>query len=366
MELIFVSRFAWPSIGGTEAVVTHIASAMQDGGAAVRVFAHRVDSDGVTWHGPLDRVPRFPRQVDPATGVSTEQLRLRWGEALVLRVAGIRGGPRFEWLHERLSSRRFADQFAPADLIHRFGGNRIALATVQAAKRLNVPAVVTPFAHPGQWDADEISASAYRDADLVVATSRADAAVYERLGVPTDRIGICPLPTGAPALGGGRKLLADLGIDGPVVLYLGGRRDYKGVEELLKAAEILAPDAPDVRFAFVGPGPALAGAGAGANVFDVGAVTDAQRDAWLDAADVLCLPSSAESFGLAISERWSAGVQVVTSDIPVLRERVTESGGGIVSGREPAALAHAVRSLIDDTQLRRQMGQAGHEHWQRT
>ena len=366
MNLALVSRFAWPSIGGTEALVSELASSMVDAGESVRVFAHRIDEETVEWRGPLDRAPEFSPQIDPANGVATLQLRLDRYEAFLLRVAAIPGEKRrpFEALHARVSSRRFARQLAGADVVHRFGGNRMALATVRGARRLGASTIVTPLAHPGQWDADQLSARAYREADLVIATSKSDAAVYDRLGVRSDRIGICPLPTKAVVRGGGQTLRTNLNVEGPIVLFLGDRRPYKGVQELLQAAAILAPRVREARFAFVGPGPALDGAAA--NVLDVGPVSAPQRDAWLDAADILCVPSAAESFGLVVSEAWSAGTPVVTSDIPVLHERVTEAGGGLVSSREPPALADAIHTLLANSRLRLEMGQAGYEHWRQT
>jgi glycosyltransferase involved in cell wall biosynthesis len=60
------------------------------------------------------------------------------------------------------------------------------------------------------------------------------------------------------------------------------------------------------------------------------------------------LPSAYESFGLVIAEAWSAGTPVVTSDVPVLAERVAESGGGVTAAREPAALASALAGLLAD------------------
>ena len=247
MNLALVSRFAWPSIGGTEALVSELASSIVGAGETVRVFAHRIDDETVIeWRGPLDRAAGFAPQVDPANGVATQQLRLDRHEAFLLRVAAIPGEKRrpFEALHARVSSRRFAQQFSGAEVVHRFGGNRMALATVRGARRLGASAVVTPQAHPGQWDADELSARAYREADLVIGTTKSDAEVYERLGVRSDRIGICPLPTRPIIRGGGRTLRANLKMEGPIVLFLGGRRPYKGVQELLQAAAILASPRP--------------------------------------------------------------------------------------------------------------------------
>ena len=44
-----------------------------------------------------------------------------------------------------------------------------------------------------------------------------------------------------------------------LVVYLGVRRPYKGVDELLQAATILAKTHPSASFAFVGPGDPLPG-----------------------------------------------------------------------------------------------------------
>jgi glycosyltransferase involved in cell wall biosynthesis len=373
MRIALVERFAWPRVGGIENVVRSLSAALAPR-HAVEVFAHRIDDGPVTWRGRLDRTPPFASWVD-ADGIRTTQLRMTAADIAALApflVAPRRVGSRVAVLdrlsrgaeawHTRVAGRRFAAQLDAAEIVHRFGGNRMALATVRAARRLDRPAVVTPFAHPGAWDDDPISAQAYRDADLVVATSRADADTYARLGVAANRLAVCPLPTPAPTRGGGEGLRRSGVITGPLILFLGARRSYKGVDALLAAASLLARRQPSAQVAFVGPGPSL-GTDAPANVIDVGEVDDLARDAWLDAADIVCLPSANESWGLAVSEAWSVGAPVVTSDIPVLRERVEEAGGGIAVTPEPAALADALGTLLDDGDLRARMGRAGHEQY---
>ena len=116
------------------------------------------------------------------------------------------------WLYhhclEEVISQRFTAQLRGSSVVHRFGGNPMAAATVAAGRTLDMPVVITPFAHPGQWDDDEISARTYRGADLVVATTRTDAATYEALGVPSDRLVTGPPPTLPPGTGGGEGLRA--------------------------------------------------------------------------------------------------------------------------------------------------------------
>jgi glycosyltransferase involved in cell wall biosynthesis len=78
---------------------------------------------------------------------------------------------------------------------------------------------------------------------------------------------------------------------------------------------------------------------------------------------VLCLPSSSESFGLVVPEAWSQRVPVVVSDIPVLRELVSDSGGGLVASPDPESFANAIVSLLGDPARARSMGRAGHDYW---
>ncbi len=74
-------------------------------------------------------------------------------------------------------------------------------------------------------------------------------------------------------------------------------------------------------------------------------------------------PLNAESWGLVVSEAWSYGVPVVTSNIPVLHERLTECKGGLAVPATPRELADALEKLLRNDALRREMGMHGHNHW---
>jgi glycosyltransferase involved in cell wall biosynthesis len=60
------------------------------------------------------------------------------------------------------------------------------------------------------------------------------------------------------------------------------------------------------------------------------------------------------------------GKPVITSDLPVLRERVASVGGGIAVAKDPHQLADAIGSLLSDPALGSRLGAAGYEHWVRT
>jgi glycosyltransferase involved in cell wall biosynthesis len=377
-RVALVTRFAWPRVGGQEQLVRTLATGLATRHVDVRVYAHRIDEDVIGSKGPLDRSEKWGPLTDPVSGVITEQMRLRPLEVVGLAPVSFsprRFGPRsktyaayldlIDARARRVMGQSFARQMGTANILHRFGGNQMAAASVNAARSLKVPILITPLAHPGEWDDDPISADAYRRADRVIATCVTDALVYERLGVPSDAIAICPLPTAGPMGGGGAELRRRLKIDGPLILFIGVRRPHKGVTELVDAAALVRRSFPESVFAFVGPGPKLPAEPHG-NVLDVGVVGDEERDAWIDASDLVCLPSSSESFGLTISEAWSAHKPVVTSDLPVLKERVESVGGGLAVAKTPAALAEAIKTLLGDTALGKKFGEAGYRYWEET
>jgi glycosyltransferase involved in cell wall biosynthesis len=83
---------------------------------------------------------------------------------------------------------------------------------------------------------------------------------------------------------------------------------------------------------------------------------------WLGRADLFLLPSETESFGLAALEALACGVPVIASDVGGLPEVVRHGETGLlVPPGDPAALAAAVASLLDDEPRRQRLGQAGRE-----
>ena len=267
------------------------------------------------------------------------------------------------WVYSRVVGAVITRQLAGADVVHAFVGDQLAWATVAAARSAHLPVVVTPFAHPGQWGDDPASARAYRAADRVVALLEDDAATYRRLGVAESAIRVIPVCSPGAIAAVGQRVRDRHGIHGPLVVFLGSRRGYKGHDVLAAAIPLVTRERGDVTFAFVGPGESMAIAG-GIGVIDAGRVSDQDKYDWLAAADLLCLPSLGEIFPVAILEAWSVGTAALVSDIPPLIELVNTVGGGQTAARTPEAMALAmVRMLADPAELRA-LGDRGRHWWQ--
>jgi glycosyltransferase involved in cell wall biosynthesis len=76
----------------------------------------------------------------------------------------------------------------------------------------------------------------------------------------------------------------------------------------------------------------------------------------LAAADVSTLSSDWEGLPLAVLESMAAGLPVVATSVDGLRETVHADEGILVPAGEPGALATALRLLLEDDNIRRQMG----------
>lgn len=182
----------------------------------------------------------------------------------------------------------------------------------------------------------------------------------------------------APA-GRTAELRASVAPDGrPLVLSVGGIEPRKGSEHLVRALvrmplegmpgarPVLAvvgghsfQDYRAYRDAVLADLPGL-GLELGTDVVLVGTVPEQDMAHWYAAADVLAFPSVKEGFGLAVLEAMSAGVPVVTSDLPVFREYLVHDRDALlVEVGDVAGLAAALTAAVTDTALRRRLVAAG-------
>jgi D-inositol-3-phosphate glycosyltransferase len=173
-----------------------------------------------------------------------------------------------------------------------------------------------------------------------------------------------------------------------VVLFAGRLEPLKGAATLLDAVTALSadPDLADVQVLVAGED---SGDGAddggergrlerqvrdariAGRVRFLGAVPHEDLAGYYALADVCVVPSLTESFGLVALEAQSLGTPVVAAAVGGLTEIVEDGVTGLlVSGRDPAAYAHAIGRLLRDVALRELMGdearrRAGRFTWTR-
>jgi glycosyltransferase-like protein len=84
----------------------------------------------------------------------------------------------------------------------------------------------------------------------------------------------------------------------------------------------------------------------------LGTVSDDELGGWYGAADAFAFPSVKEGFGLVVLEAMAAGLPVVTSDIAVFAEYLTDGADALLAPvGDAAALAGALERLATDPAL---------------
>lgn len=192
-----------------------------------------------------------------------------------------------------------------------------------------------------------------RRSDAIVVASHALARRLEqRLGFPAERIEVIPNGVEPQPRASGGELVASISLLEPV----------KGLESFVRAAATLSGAAPGARFAIFGSGPA--GAELEALATSLGAEVDFPGH--VPAAEVLprlkvfVLTSWFENCPMALLEAMSAGLPAVVTDVGGVPELVADTALVVPPG-DPAALAGALRRLLDEPGLACDLGRRARE-----
>ena len=363
MRLAIVARRFWPCAGSMETRAVQLACGLADCGAEVTLLTARWQPSwpaDVVYHGlPIVRLD------PPPLGRWTTW---RWKRSLS------------NWL------RRHVDDL---DLVYVYGLGDEAQVAVEAMGR-GVPVVLVP-ARTG-WQGDcfrqvEIAGgqgikNACMKAAAFVALDLAARRELEAAGYPRTRIhdltpGVVELPIRtSETVVAARALLVDanaalqLPPQAPLIVSTGRLEAGRGIEHLLEAWSIVAPQFATARLWFAGEGAARAEV-----LQRIDAMQLTSRAGWignfdaieglLTAADILVAPGP-DGSPQAILEAMAAGIPSVAIDVPVNRWLLGDDAAGLlVPPDDPVAFAAALHRLLGDADLAARLGLAGRQRVQR-
>ena len=234
-------------------------------------------------------------------------------------------------------------------------------AVAGQARRRGIPFSVWPAVHPGAWGDSQFDMTFYAQADAVLAQSEHERSLLIEAGIDEAKVHRMTLAPAVSATGDGRRLRHRLGLrDERLVLFVGRRDGYKGYDLLLRAMMTIWEAHPDVRVLACGPHGGQA-AVKDPRVIDLGLVDESTKADAYAAADVFCLPSRFEAFGIAYVEAWSYGLPVVAGDCAAVAELVRDGKDGLLVAHSPEAVIRAILTLLEDDEARARMGAAGRE-----
>ncbi len=375
MRVVYCSNRYWPADGGLEVYLRNIVREVSKDNLVSVVTLVRDDRQVLdTLLNPVRqalppsaedpgytvttlRLSRFRRFALNAARLESAALELFEGKYYLFRSLSIR-------YTARLLSHSLKAAVAGADVIHSMGPWELSHAVNMI--RGNIPHVVTGFLHMGHWADDAYSLEHFRGCDHIIALSQAESEQYQQCGVPADRISVIGVPSRLPvphAHTGEQPALSDLPTR--FVLFLGVKRDYKGLDLLLEAAPHVWQTLPDVGFIFAGPRTEYSrrlfqSAPKDSRIIEFDRIPEEAKADLLRKCSLLCLPSATEIMPNVILESWQMKKPVVTSAIPTLVELVGDAG--ICVNRNARELSEAISLLIDNPSMASALG---HKGWER-
>ena len=212
-------------------------------------------------------------------------------------------------------------------------------------------------------DRPRVAAFAVRSADRVVAVSRYSESLALGAGVQRERVHRVHPGVELARPGNAPKCRR------PTIVTVARLRDReKGHDILMRALPLIRRNVPEVQWIVIGEGPLRSELEATARrqglesaVRFLGAVSDAERNAWLARSHVFALPNHAgEGFGIVFLEAAVSGLPVVAGAVGGALDAVADGETGLlVDARDHRAVAEAVQGLLLDPARAARLGRAG-------
>jgi glycosyltransferase involved in cell wall biosynthesis len=349
---------------------------------------HRAHGDGLISHALISRLAERGHHLYVAASQTDLQKPLPPNAHLfnlVHRdVKGIASRLRYMWRVRQLFQSLEKKQVR-FDLIHQL--NPVFSGVSLALFNSHVPLVLGHFF--GRWPNDPTAASpprhrwqsSLRESGRTLTTflqqSSADCllpatnSALRQLTLPRrakPRIEILPLGIDSTTfcpLADSEVLLANDGVSGPAtILFHAHVLRRKGIFDLLQAFDRVVERYPRSQLTISGTGPQLAEAQSIAlsmrgrtQVRFVGLQDRTGTITQYQSADIYCLPSHGEPYGLSAVEAMSCGKPLVVTDAGGLGGLVDDQGGLRVPVADPERLADALCALVTNPARRKAMGE---------
>ncbi len=379
--MVHTSPLDQPGIGdagGMNIYVVESAKRMAAMGVTVDIFTRRNHADLPETVELSPGVTVRHLDAGPVDGVTKEELPKYFSELSDRFMEALQGRTAYEVIHS-----------------HYWISGEVAIA---ASKKLQIPLVHTMHTmarvknlNLAEGETPEPVARAMGETEVVSAAKALIANTDAEAASLVSLYGACPdiVHVVAPGVdlytftpGTGRSVArAELNIpaDAQVISFVGRIQPHKGPELLIRATAEMLSHSPHVRTKLI---VFIIGGASGSGIKEVERMKElvqwlgisdvvrflppvprAQLPNWYRAADLVCVPSYSESFGLVALEAQACGTPVVATAIGGLRTAVADGISGVlVDGHDPRAWSSVLARLLGEPQRRVLLSMGAIEH----
>lgn len=384
MKILHVVQGYTPAIGGTERLIQKVSEKLvARHGDEVTVFTSNAYNLELFWRRDQ---PELPVGTETINGVTVRRFpvfnrfnelrRVLAGGAYKLglpfndRLRALYNGPIIPEMTGAIAA-------AGADVV---AASSFPLLHMHYALRGGRRAGVPVIFHGGIHTADDFGFDrpmiyqAICQADAYIANTRFERDyLVEQQGISADKITVVGVGVDVELFveADGRSLRERYGWgEAPVVAFVGQQVPHKGIDIVFQAMKQIWHDFPEACLLIAGAkttysatikqmvkqlSPALQ-----SRVAIIDDFGEKEKPAIFAACDMLAFPSGHESFGIVFLEAWAAGKPVIGARVGAIPTVIEEGRDGLlIEHRNVDDLAGAIRTLLTQPALRRELGANG-------
>lgn len=242
-----------------------------------------------------------------------------------------------------------------------------------AARKWNIPIIVTPFIHQGfpELYFTSVKLTILNNSNGIFVISNSEKNILKEYGINENKISVI-----SPVLSEQKDFHHDqekfynefsIPTNHKIILFVGSKSFTKGVIHLMESMNIVWKSHDNVTLLLIGPDSkefinyfSTIPKFRKDKIINLGTVSDETKTNAYHACDIFVMPSKSESFGLVYLEAWLQGKPVIACNIPPISDIIENKKDGLlVDFGNTIQIGNSILHLIDNPKICKQYGECG-------
>ncbi len=242
-----------------------------------------------------------------------------------------------------------------------------------AARKWNIPIIITPFIHQGfpELYFTSVKLSILNNSNGIFVISESEKNILKKYGIDENKISIISpvLPEQKDFCKDTEKFRKKFSIpsDSKIILFVGSKSFSKGIIHLMESMTVVWKNHDDVILLLIGPDSkefidyfSNLPKSHKSKIINLGTVDDETKTNAYFACDIFAMPSKSESFGLVYLEAWLQGKPVIGCNISPISDIIENKENGLlVDFGNTTQIGNAILHLIDNPKICKKYGKSG-------